>query len=515
MGTVWLAYDELLRREVAVKEVRIPDDLDEMETQGRCERALREARAAARITHPNVVTIYDVAEDDGRPWIVMELVRAPSLTDVLDEGRMAPHEAAEVGLAVLAALRAARAADVLHRDVKPSNILMAPHGRIVLTDFGIATVVGSTTLTATGMLVGSPEYLAPERVLGRRPGPASDLWSLGVTLYQAVEGFSPFRRTGAMDTLSAVLTEEPAPPRQAGALWPAIEALLRKDPLQRADEDTAERLLTAALVAGAAPPPVPPGTATVEDPNGAHGATRSAWQQGPPVAPVPPVGAASAGGRGDAGTGGYPETAERAYSPADAVYGSPTSDDRPNPILIGAAGTGASGADVRKRRRAIALGAAVTAAVIALAVWLPMALGGPDDDKGGSSDKPAASTSTSRSAATTPSSTGDESADTATGEESATSDESTPDDSDEDAPTPTYASPPETHTPTSTATWDETTEPPNTHTPTTEPPATETVDPTTPGGGTDGTAGTGGAGGPESRNSAASAADSSTGGSGG
>ncbi|MEU0940547.1 protein kinase [Embleya sp. NPDC005971] len=401
MGTVWLAFDELLRRDVAVKEVRIPDDLDEMDTQGRCERALREARAAARITHPNVVTIFDVAEDDGRPWIVMELVRAPSLTDVLDEGRLAPHEAAEVGLAVLAALRAARAADVLHRDVKPSNILMVPGGRIVLTDFGIATVAGSVTLTATGMLVGSPEYLAPERVLGRRPGPASDLWSLGVTLYQAVEGFSPFRRTGAMDTLTAVLTDEPAPPRRSQALWPAIEALLRKDPLERADEDETERLLMAALVEvpaeEAGPLPIPPGTATVQDPGGVRGVTHSSWQaaptpqvpplwhQEPPVPPAPSFGAVSRADP-DGATGGYPMTGERAYSPADALHASATADDRRNPVLIGApTGPSASNAAAGKRRRTVVLGTMVAAAVTALAIWVPTAVGG---QGGGGSDSP-------------------------------------------------------------------------------------------------------------------------------
>ncbi|WP_406298219.1 protein kinase [Embleya sp. NBC_00888] len=437
MGTVWLAFDELLRRDVAVKEVRIPDDLDEMETQGRCERALREARAAARITHPNVVTIFDVAEDDGRPWIVMELVRAPSLTDVLEEGRMAPHEAAEVGLAVLAALRAARAADVLHRDVKPSNILMAPGGRIVLTDFGIATVAGSVTLTATGMLVGSPEYLAPERVLGRRPGPASDLWSLGVTLYQAVEGFSPFRRTGAMDTLSAVLTDEPAPPRQSGALWPAIEALLRKDPLERADEDDTERLLMAAMVSGGAPvpqepsaEPIPPGTATVEDPGGVRGVTRSSWQQAPqspetphtpqmpppiwqqepPVSPAPPFGAVSRADP-DGATGGYPLTGSHAYSPADAVHGSETADDRPNPVLIGAAAGAAAPGDraAKKRRKTILLGGMVAAAVTALAICVPAAMGG-QSGNGGNSDAPRqGGSSQGASAAANPQGTGNRS----------------------------------------------------------------------------------------------------------
>nr|WP_272923907.1 serine/threonine-protein kinase [Streptomyces sp. SID3343] len=512
MGTVWLAYDELLRREVAIKEVRIPDDLDEMETQGRCERALREARAAARITHPNVVTIFDVAEDDGRPWIVMELVRAPSLTDVLDEGRMAPHEAAEVGLAVLHALRAARVADVLHRDVKPSNILMAPGGRVVLTDFGIATVAGSVTLTATGMLVGSPEYLAPERVLGRRPGPASDLWSLGVTLYQAVEGFSPFRRTGAMDTLTAVLTDEAAPPRRAGALWPAIEGLLRKDPLERADEDSTERMLLAAMTAGGAeaPPPTPPpdATATVENPHGARGVTRSSWQQAPPPLPLPlpPTGAASAADP-DGPTGGYPQTGARAYLPADAVPGAVTADDRVRPVLPGPSPTGPSVSDpvpigvprptpteaaARKRRKIVVLGALVVAAVTALAILVPAAMGDGKDDHPGSDKR---STAPGTSSGPPPAAPGAASPGQAvhTGGASA----SAPDDTDDDGTTNgngngngngTNTGDPDTHStpttratrPTTTPTRTPTTRPPTTKPPTSKPPTGgSTAKPTT------------------------------------
>ncbi len=223
MGTVWRARDEVLHREVAVKEVRAPAGLPDAEVGRMYARLEREAWAAARVAHRNVVTVYDVATDDGRPWIVMELVRGLSLADLLDaQGPLEPRRAARIGAEVLAALRAAHAAGVLHRDVKPANVLLANDGRVVLTDFGIAMVEGSSALTMTGEVVGSPEYLAPERALGRTPGPESDLWSLGVLLYAAVEGSSPFRQDTPLSTLRAVVDEELPPPHRAGALAPPV-----------------------------------------------------------------------------------------------------------------------------------------------------------------------------------------------------------------------------------------------------------------------------------------------------
>ncbi|MGW1537347.1 serine/threonine-protein kinase, partial [Streptomyces aureus] len=216
MGTVWRARDETVDREVAVKEPRVPDHLPERERDNAHERMRREARAAARLDHPAVVTVHDVAVVDGRPWIVMELVRGRSLGDALKEGTLGSREAARVGLEVLGALEAAHAAGVLHRDVKPDNVLLGPHGRVVLTDFGIARIEGDTSLTDTGGFVGSPEYVAPERVLGVRPGPASDLWSLGVVLYAATEGVSPFRRSNTPATLQSVLNATPAGGGAAG-----------------------------------------------------------------------------------------------------------------------------------------------------------------------------------------------------------------------------------------------------------------------------------------------------------
>ncbi|WP_234387849.1 MULTISPECIES: serine/threonine-protein kinase [Streptomyces] len=265
MGTVWRARDEILHREVAVKEVRAPSGLAGDDVQRMYARLEREAWAAARVANRNVVTVYDVATDDGRPWIVMELVRGLSLAEVLDaEGPMAPQRAAHVGAEVLAALRSAHEAGVLHRDVKPANVLISNDGRIVLTDFGIAMVEGSSALTMTGEVIGSPEFLAPERALGRTPGPESDLWSLGVLLYAAVEGHSPFRHDTPLSTLRAIVDEELPPPYRAGPLAPVIEGLLRKDPEQRLPPERAEEDLRV-VAAGGSPRadttravPVPP-----------------------------------------------------------------------------------------------------------------------------------------------------------------------------------------------------------------------------------------------------------------
>ncbi|MET7348988.1 serine/threonine-protein kinase [Streptomyces mirabilis] len=260
MGTVWRAKDETVDREVAVKEPRVPDHLPERERANVFERMRREARAAARLDHPAVVNVHDVAVVDGQPWIVMELVRGRSLGAALQEGTLGVREAARIGLEVLGALEAAHAAGILHRDVKPDNVLLGPHGRVVLTDFGIAQIEGETNLTATGGFVGSPEYIAPERVLGQRPGPACDLWSLGVVLYAATEGVSPFRRSNTPATLQSVLNSTPAPPASArGPLAEAINGLLDKDPSRRPGADRVRRMLEQA-----AEPPAPEPTQVVQ-----------------------------------------------------------------------------------------------------------------------------------------------------------------------------------------------------------------------------------------------------------
>lgn len=263
MGVVWLACDELLDREVAVKEILWPNQLGAMERETLRQRALREARTAARLHHPNIVGVYDVVEDDGRPWIVMQYVPYRSLRDVVrEDGPLSQERAARVGLTILAAIRAAHAAGVLHRDVKPGNILLGPEDQAVLTDFGMAIADGSPTLTTSGMLIGSPSYMAPERARGEPASAAADMWSLGATLYAAVEGRPPFDREGTMAVLAAVVSADPDPPSRAGALWPVISGLLRKDPDERLDTYEVESQLRRIAEAGSAVPGAAAGEAT-------------------------------------------------------------------------------------------------------------------------------------------------------------------------------------------------------------------------------------------------------------
>ncbi|WP_395572210.1 protein kinase [Streptomyces sp. BK79] len=244
MGTVWRAEDETLGRTVAVKELRFPGNIDEEEKRRLITRTLREAKAIARIRNNSAVTVYDVVEEDDRPWIVMELVEGKSLAEAIrEDGLLEPKRAAEVGLAVLDVLRSAHREGILHRDVKPSNVLIAEDGRVVLTDFGIAQVEGDPSVTSTGMLVGAPSYISPERARGHKPGPAADLWSLGGLLYAAVEGTPPYDKGSAIATLTAVMTENLEEPKNAGPLRDVIYGLLNKDPAQRLDDAGARAML--------------------------------------------------------------------------------------------------------------------------------------------------------------------------------------------------------------------------------------------------------------------------------
>nr|SBO99486.1 serine/threonine protein kinase [Nonomuraea gerenzanensis] len=247
---VWEGHDTLLNRQVAIKEVLLPDSLSPGDKERQLLRTAREARTAAKLNHPSVVAVYDVIEEDGRPWIVMELVSHPTVEQVvLTTGALPVREAADLGKQVLSALRTAHAAGVLHRDVKPSNILLSEDGRAVLMDFGIATVEGDVSLTRTGMVTGSPSFLAPERVRAEAAGPASDLWSLGATLYACMVGRSPFERGDPMATLNALLTEEPDYRRIPPIMHPILKGLLQKEPQNRVDAEEADRLLTAIIAA--------------------------------------------------------------------------------------------------------------------------------------------------------------------------------------------------------------------------------------------------------------------------
>ncbi|MCW2620814.1 MAG: serine/threonine protein kinase, partial [Frankiales bacterium] len=238
MGTVWRAEDLTLGRHVAVKEVVFPPGIDAEEAENLRERTRREARSAARLDHPSAVTVYDVVEEDGRPWLVMELVEARTLAEVIRaDGPLPPARTAQIGLAVLGALEAAHAQGIVHRDVKPGNVLLRrPErgaGRVILTDFGIATTVGDASLTSTGLLLGSPAYISPERARGHAPGPESDLWSLGATLFTAVEGRPPYDGQDAVETVTSVVHGRHAPYAAAGPLTTVLDGLLEKDPLRR------------------------------------------------------------------------------------------------------------------------------------------------------------------------------------------------------------------------------------------------------------------------------------------
>ena len=270
MGTVWTGRDELLGRRVAVKEVRTPPGLSDRDRDVLHERMMREARLTARLNDPRVITVYDVVLHDDRPYIVMELVPSRSLDQELDaSGPMPPQRVATVGLEVLAALDLAHRQGIVHRDIKPSNVLLADDGRVVLTDFGIATTESDATLTSTGLLVGSPTYMAPERLRGEQVGPKADLWSLGATLYAASEARPPFQAPTTMGTISAILTDDVPVPSVGGPLRDALLGLLDKDPARRLDSQQALHLLQQATTQRGGATTTLPATASVMAPAGA------------------------------------------------------------------------------------------------------------------------------------------------------------------------------------------------------------------------------------------------------
>ncbi|MFD3808381.1 serine/threonine-protein kinase [Streptomyces sp. NPDC058619] len=355
MGTVWRARDIALHRDVALKEVRPPDPATAAAQPGLAdqlrERAVREARALARLAHPNVVTIHHIVEPapgaEGHPWIVMEMVRGGSLYDRLESGPLPVPEVIRLGLDVLSALRAAHAEGVLHRDVKPANVLLRPDGAAVLTDFGIAALHDSTGLTSTGVLIGSPEYIAPERVRGAEGLAASDLWSLGMMLYVAAEGVHPLRRASSLATVVAVLDEPLPAPVRSGPLGPVLERLLVRDPAERPDAALLEQLLRSASAALEGPaagfgPPPPAGPPAVP-------ATASSAPAGPAAAPYGP----------------YGPSAHQAHTPLAFRPGGGSPYDAAAPLPT-----------ARSPRRRTALIAAVltvalTGGVVGLVQWLP------------------------------------------------------------------------------------------------------------------------------------------------
>ncbi|WP_030158847.1 serine/threonine-protein kinase [Streptomyces sp. NRRL S-244] len=404
MGVVARAVDELLGREVAVKVMRVYTDASAVELADLRARMRREAQAAARIRHGGVVTVHDVTEEEGLPVIVMELVDGPSLDDVLERrGPLEPREAAAIGAKLMDALDAAHRAGVLHRDVKPANVLLERDGRVVLTDFGIATVQASgdedmAKLTRGGDIIGSLDYLPPERAQGREPGPASDIWSLGMTLYAAVEGTYPFRRTSAWSTLSAIVTEPLPEPRRAGALTPVLRALMAKEPGSRPTAGRAREMLEAvaegrsapgAAPAAPGPPMAPPATAqpAAAQPAAAPPAAAPFSAVRPAAVPTPPPG----------------------YGPAPVPYPRPAPQPpyagRPTPVPApGQPGPfAATGAPIAPQGSGTA-GAARGRVVIAAAVAVVLAGGGvtyaamgDHGGKGGAAQAHAAPPQTTRS----------------------------------------------------------------------------------------------------------------------
>ncbi|WP_405685233.1 serine/threonine-protein kinase [Streptomyces sp. NBC_00057] len=412
MGTVWRAVDETLGRTVAVKELRFPSAIDEDEKRRLITRTLREAKAIARIRNNGAVTVYDVVDEDDRPWIVMELIEGKSLAEAIrEDGVLTPKRAAEVGLAILDVLRLAHREGILHRDVKPSNVLIAEDGRVVLTDFGIAQVEGDPSVTSTGMLVGAPSYISPERARGHKPGPPADLWSLGGLLYASVEGSPPYDKGSAIATLTAVMTEPLDPPKNAGPLEEVIYGLLARDPDQRLDDAGARALLNDVIHAPEKPDPVvpPPADATQimtlpgqaaepggkaasksgESGEGARDRLRGALRsvRNAKATPAAAVGAAAASTTAPPPPSTAPSTGSskpaRPSTPAKPAAAS-AAVPSPRPATSPTTPPRASITDVVSRRTLAIIAAVLVLAVIGTVLALTLDGDGKDDTSGGS-----------------------------------------------------------------------------------------------------------------------------------
>ncbi|MFE3765315.1 protein kinase [Streptomyces sp. NPDC059104] len=390
MGVVARAVDELLAREVAVKVLRAYTDSSDAELADLRTRMEREAQAAARIRHGGVVTVHDVTHEQGLPVIVMELVDGPSLDEVVTRrGALDPQEAAAIGAKLMDALDAAHRAGVLHRDVKPGNVLLERGGRVVLTDFGIATIESSgdeavAKLTRSGELVGSLDYLPPERAQGREPGPASDIWSLGMTLYAAVEGVSPFRRTSVWSTLAAIVGDPLPEPRRAGPLTPVLRALMAKEPEHRPTADQARAMLERVAAGGdAAPTAAPTAVPPVPGAQPAFGpAPVSTPTPAPAPAPVPGFGPPPPAGL-DVGGVSFPHPYAPTPRPDFPAQGLPQGPPQGPPpgqsFTVGRSGSAAL--DRARRRSRAAMAVAVVAVLAAGGVTYAVTSGGDGDDR--------------------------------------------------------------------------------------------------------------------------------------
>lgn len=288
MGTVWRAKDTMLGRDVAIKEVRLPSDVTPERREELINRTMREGRICARLNHPSVISVHDVIQENNQPWLVMELIRGRALDRIVaEDGPLDPLQVVGIGQQLVAALRSAHAAGVLHRDVKPANVLVNDDGRAILTDFGIAVSDQEMTkLTLTGKLPGAAGYVAPERQDGDTR-PESDLWSLGATLYFAVEGRVAYERSNVAAQLIAPRTEDPDPPQRAGPLWPVLEGLLRRDPALRLQGSKLDEALARAAFGhgGSGQPDTTLDLSKMTDPH--QPVPRTTRPAPPPVAAVP------------------------------------------------------------------------------------------------------------------------------------------------------------------------------------------------------------------------------------
>ncbi|MGW5387328.1 serine/threonine-protein kinase [Nocardia sp. NPDC003963] len=393
MGVVWRALDIRLQRIVAVKQVLLGPNLTEQQTSEARKRALREGRIAARLHHPNAISVFDVADEDGQPWLVMEYMNAPSLASRLNlDGTMGPLEVAKLGAQAAAALAAAHDAGIVHRDVKPANLLVGDDGTLKITDFGISRATGDVTVTATGFLAGTPAYLAPEVARGEQPIPASDVFALGSTLYHAHTGRPPFGDgDNPLAVLHAVAGGQVEPPAGAGALGPVLMRLLATEVATRPTMHEAQVMLEE-VAAGRAPVPVEPAApAATKILPAEPAATTRLSPDAPAAAPVPPPGGTPPAFRG----------------PRQGVSG---------PAVPGAAATTTShppADDVSRKRTRTALLAGAAALVLVVIAGLALAnfTGGDTDDPAalapGTSQAPAPDTSeadtstTARSTTTT------------------------------------------------------------------------------------------------------------------
>ncbi|HWE91451.1 MAG TPA: protein kinase [Pseudonocardiaceae bacterium] len=396
MGVVWLAEDQVIGRQVALKELRLPPGMSAAERAAHLERVLREVRTAGRLNHPGVVTVHDVLTDDGAVHIVMELAQAPTLADlVATEGPLGEDRAAGIAVQVLDALRTAHAAGIVHRDVKPANIMVLPGDRAKLADFGIAQAMDDPRLTVAEGIMGSPGYMAPELFSGSSPSPASDLWSLGATLFHAVEGRSPFARPNTAATMHAILTDTPSPRRCRGPLAEVITGLLTRPVADRLPAGRAREMLVA-LTIGADQPTVAVSTSIVDGP------TTAVYGE----APTDLVSPMAAGTQAPSSTLPRPPW----HDPTDSTAGS----------VGGAAGDDWAAKDSRtsRRRRNLLIGlvpVVVAAVLIPLLFFVnnqkstPSAQAAPDRGAPTSSDPTSPSRATTNSAAP-PASSGPDSA---------------------------------------------------------------------------------------------------------